>query len=262
MEPLIFEERWKYITDKSVPNVVPYRYKISDTGKVYSESQQRLLIPQKEPGGYYAVGLYLNNKTKKKCLIHRLVAIEFIPNENYRNLQVNHFDGNKSNNNVWNLEWVTCKQNIHHAYRRGLVPDRSGDKSSKAQITNFQAEMIGYLLSFQKYTHKEIAEIVNCSTNIVHQISKGENWLDVYYKFNLEKIKNKKQDQLFTNDQIHLICKYFQDHKNINYITLQKLFEEALFYLFGITIDNNLYKYMLNIYNRKRHKDISDQYDF
>lgn len=191
-----------------------------------------------------------------------MVAIEFIPNENYKNLQVNHFDGNKSNNNVWNLEWVTPAQNIQHAFRRNLVPDRSGENSSVASITKFQAEMIGYLLSSCKYTHKQIADIVNCSVNIVHQISKGENWKDIYNQYNLSEYKNKKAEILFTDEQLHMIFKYFEDNKNNNYNSLNQLFKETLFNLFNIKINENLYKFMHKLYNRKSHINISDQYDF
>ena len=57
---------------------------------------------------------------KKYCLVHRLVANAFIPNpENKR--CINHKDGNKKNNNINNLEWVSYSENMKHAYRTGLA---------------------------------------------------------------------------------------------------------------------------------------------
>ena len=56
-------------------------------------------------------------------LVHRLVAETWIPNPNHYE-QVNHIDGNKDNNSVENLEWVTRSQNICHAFRTGLNKGR------------------------------------------------------------------------------------------------------------------------------------------
>jgi len=61
---------------------------------------------------YFRVSLS-KNKTKKRLSIHRLVAETFIPNQHNKS-EVNHIDGNKTNNRLENLEWVTSRENIHH----------------------------------------------------------------------------------------------------------------------------------------------------
>lgn len=55
--------------------------------------------------------------------IHRIVATTFIPNTDPKKIFVNHIDGNKQNNHVSNLEWVTPSENCTHAYQTGLRPD-------------------------------------------------------------------------------------------------------------------------------------------
>lgn len=72
---------------------------------------------------YYRVPLTNKEHIRKYYLVHRLVAQAFIPNPN--NLpQVNHIDGDKSNNTIENLEWTTREDNIKHAYKIGLNPSR------------------------------------------------------------------------------------------------------------------------------------------
>ena len=68
--------------------------------------------------GYKRVFLYKNKKAKV-FYIHRVVAQAFIPNPN-KLIQVNHKDGNKQNNCIDNLEWISCSDNIKHAYNNGL----------------------------------------------------------------------------------------------------------------------------------------------
>ena len=64
--------------------------------------------------GYLAVNL-----SGKLIKVHRLVAESFIPNTENKP-QVNHIDGNKHNNDVSNLQWVTASENGKHAYANGL----------------------------------------------------------------------------------------------------------------------------------------------
>lgn len=96
-------------------------YQVSNKGEVKRIGKNKNLY--KSLRTYYGVKLSKNNK-KKYFNIHRLVAETFIPNPK-KMLQINHKDGNKLNNNVNNLEWVTPSDNTKHAYKlKLLLPTR------------------------------------------------------------------------------------------------------------------------------------------
>lgn len=98
-------------------------YKVSSLGNVkklnYKNSGKEQNISLcNDADGYLLVNLRLNNKSKSKR-VHRLVAQAFIPNPDNKP-QVNHIDGDKQNNKIENLEWVTPLENNKHAWDTGL----------------------------------------------------------------------------------------------------------------------------------------------
>lgn len=98
-------------------------YEVSDGGLVRSLGGRRGTHGKVLKGfnykGYRKVDLCINSK-KRTFQVHRLVAEAFIPNPD--NLpKVNHIDGVKHNNAVSNLEWCTHTENMHHAWRTGLM---------------------------------------------------------------------------------------------------------------------------------------------
>lgn len=104
--------------------VIPFapNYEISDNGMVMSHKcvQDKALKPYKDKNGYWGLTLRVNGKSIRKR-IHNIVAETFI--ENMHNYPcVNHIDGNKTNNNVSNLEWCTYKYNSAHCRELGLNP--------------------------------------------------------------------------------------------------------------------------------------------
>jgi hypothetical protein len=88
-------------------------YSISSFGRVYSKKTNKILRAKLNINNYYCVVLCDSGKITTKR-VNRLVAIAFIPNSLNKS-EVNHKDGNKTNNNINNLEWVTHKENIIHA---------------------------------------------------------------------------------------------------------------------------------------------------
>ena len=108
-------ETWK--------DVVGYEglYEVSNKGNVYSvermdalgrEQGGLVLKPKYNNRGYLMVSLYKNGKLKNRT-VHRIVAEAFIPNPKGF-LEINHKDENKSNNEIFNLEWCTREHNVKY----------------------------------------------------------------------------------------------------------------------------------------------------
>jgi hypothetical protein len=94
-------------------------YEVSNRGRIFSHyGKGKILSECKTSSGYKLVQL-VKDGIKKDFNVHRLVANEFIDNPLGKRC-VNHIDGNKTNNSVDNLEWVTDRENIQHAIRTGL----------------------------------------------------------------------------------------------------------------------------------------------
>ena len=86
-------------------------YSISTYGRIRKNSNGKMLTPSSYPDGYVRVNLFTCDGRRKKELVHRLVALTFIPNPK-RLPVVNHIDRVKHHNGVDNLEWVTQKENV------------------------------------------------------------------------------------------------------------------------------------------------------
>lgn len=93
-------------------------YLVSNFGAIKNIRSGRILAVSYSNCGYARLNLSVDGVAKRKS-VHRLVAEAFIP-KNGDGYQVNHIDGNKKNNNVENLEWVTPSDNIKHAFNIGL----------------------------------------------------------------------------------------------------------------------------------------------
>ena len=113
--------------------------------------------------GYLQITLQKQGKKEYKK-VHRLVAEAFIENT-YNKREVNHIDGNKSNNNATNLEWVTSSENQIHAYKMGLqkLHSRKGKENTLSKKV-VQKNINGKIIKIWDYMHD-----IERETGIKHQ---------------------------------------------------------------------------------------------
>lgn len=156
-------------------------YEISNHGRVKSlqrvdcrgqKRKEKMLVISLDSDGYPII-ILSKDRVSKTNKVHRLVAYHFISIVEGKT-HVNHIDGVKTNNKVYNLEWCTNQENIKHARVNGLHPE-VGETHKCATLTNEQVLKI--LLEFGMHT--QIAKKYNTSPLIVGRIKSGKTWSSV-----------------------------------------------------------------------------------
>lgn len=169
-------KQWKQIIDFP-------KYEVSNYGEVRHIATGYIKPQRKDAFGYLVVSLSMGHAKVKLIKAHRLVAQAFIPNPENKP-QVNHIDGDKTNNCVENLEWVTAKENIQHAFRTGL---HKGSCYGKFGKDNPQAKIILQLKNNQIiaefYGLREAAESVNKGCSHIGECCLGQRKSAYGYKW-------------------------------------------------------------------------------
>jgi hypothetical protein len=152
-------------------------YRVSNYGRIKSlgndkKRKEKILTSFINGVGYVLIKLSKEGKQYNHRL-HRLVAEAFIDNP-LNKPEVNHIDGNKSNNNISNLEWSTRSENVQHSFNHNLKP--KGESHVMAKLSN--EEVIGiYFKSHEgKLKQREIAKQYNISRETVAFIKTGRVW--------------------------------------------------------------------------------------
>lgn len=143
-------------------------YQVDELGNVYLARNGRKLKPSDNGIGYLQISLTKEGK-RSNFLVHRLIAIAFIPNPE-RKRTVNHKDGDKRNNNVNNLEWMTYKENIGHLINvLGFDPHQTN--KDKIGALNWNSKKVNqytldgvFIRSFGSTTEATRITGIDCST--------------------------------------------------------------------------------------------------
>ena len=155
-------------------------YQVSNLGRIKSFCKRypRELANTISKNTGYAFVTLCKNKQRKNFAVHGLIARAFILNPEHKPF-VNHKDGNKLNNNIKNLEWVTPSENAQHTFDIGL--SKSGSESPKAKFTKEEVKLIRkiYKSGDTHYGSVAIAKKFNVNKNTIRRMVNYQTYKDV-----------------------------------------------------------------------------------
>ena len=162
-------------------------YSVSSLGRIRSEPVQtsrrgrqrgRILKCYRDSKDYQQFGMSLPDGRRIRMKVHRAVALAFL-GPRPAQCQINHKSGNKLDNSVGNLEYVTCRENIRHGWRNGLysADHCRGERNPFAKLTASQVREIRTLAS--RMSLQELARRFGVGKTNIQYIIKRKTWKHV-----------------------------------------------------------------------------------
>jgi hypothetical protein len=170
-------EKWRNIP--GYPN-----YEASDLGRIRSiervnqfghKLESKILSYHLSPKGYLCVSVGDRLTIGRTKRLHRLVALAFLPNPEKLS-QVNHKNGNKSDNRIENLEWISNSNNKKHAVANSLYA--YGSKHGRSKLKEQEVKAIKFLIKRGVF-YKCIAPLFNVSKHTIDAIATRRLWRHV-----------------------------------------------------------------------------------
>lgn len=260
-------EKWFPITYNHIDGIEPGQYFISTWGRIYDLYGNKY-YPNENVTNTRYVTIYfrLLNDYLLSVPMHRFMMFYFSPIENWEHLEVNHIDGIKYHNWIWNLEWTTHKENMQHARKIGLT--KIGEDCTNSIMTNAQIEIICKLIANGKSPY-EINNICKFEYNwdnsidysaITDSIKNNYAWKEISSKYDFSNMYHRKFK--FSENEIHEIYKLFEKFgRDLSYKSiLNKL--NIDYSNFDSKELANLNACIYGIRNKKYFKKICDLYDY
>lgn len=215
-------------------------YYITKDGRVFNSQNKEMKLD--DSANYLRVQIIYLDGTVKKESVHRLVAKAFLPNPQNKPA-VNHIDGNKFNNHVDNLEWVTESENMVHARDNGLIP--VGEDNYNSKYSDKEIHEACRLMQ-EGYRNCDVCKILRLPKNIVSMLRNGIIWNHIRSKYIIQTVRQKRA----SIDTVAWICRKLQEG-----LSVKEILAEAN----KATVCASL---IYDIKSRKTYRDISDKFNF
>jgi len=179
-------------------------YDISTFGQIKNTKTNKILKPYSNHKGYLMVRLY-HNKEPYDFSVHRLVALHFMPVRFIETDQVNHEDGNKKNNHLDNLTWVTGTSNIKHAVEHNLITYHKGKDHHMVKYDEELIHKICKMIS-KGFNNNDIIDNLNVKRTLVQDIRDKRSWTVISDQYSFPKLSRSKYD----DQLIYKICELLE----------------------------------------------------
>lgn len=189
-------------------------YYIDIYGNVYSALSRQNLILYKNTKGYLLASMQTVDGKRIQERVHRLVKYTFDYFPGCETYQVDHIDGNKSNNFLGNLDWVTAKENIRRAEANG-----TREQGRRLSLSYDDKIAIAYMI-IDGWTNEEIIKIYPTASDMkIGEILQRPEINGVPYALAQQardvrrEIIRRKNRTSVSEDQMHALCRYFEANK-------------------------------------------------
>jgi len=165
-------------------------YQVSSKGRVMrvvggqGVQAGHIMKATRQKSGYLYVGLRRDGKPQRVMRVHRLVLGAHVGPAPSPAHQGNHKNGDKDDNRVKNLEWVTASENVRHAFdvlgrEPPVAPVLRGEANGNVRLARRQVCQIRKLYATGKHTQRELAELFGVSQTTIGEIVRRETWKHV-----------------------------------------------------------------------------------
>lgn len=185
-------------------------YTLSDDGTVINKNTGKVLkhIKIDRNHRYECVKLCINGISHVIGL-HRLLMITFCPVDDMENLEVNHIDGDKTNNDLSNLEWVTPSENVLHAFKYNLRQPMRGGRNGNSKLTRNIVINICNDIMENNLTEYELSKKYEVSPSLIHSIKHKKVWKEITDRYDFP--KQIEGNAKLNEDNVREICQCILD---------------------------------------------------
>lgn len=147
-------------------------YEVSYDGKIRNAKTKREIKQFVGKDGYLRTQIAGKTRT-----VHRIIANAYIPKEEGKDF-INHKDGNKQNNCVDNLEWVTRSENLQHAYDNNLKQRPVGVRNGRCKLSVDDVLFIrkNYIPGDKEFGALALSKRYNVAPQTISAVISGQNW--------------------------------------------------------------------------------------
>jgi hypothetical protein len=239
-------------------------YLINQNGDIFSQKSNKFIAHITTESGYEVVTLSTKNGARIQRRVHRLVMTTFNYFPGCENLQVDHLNGVKSENNSKNLEFVTGKENVNRAIENNLRKSWKGDQNPQSKLNESKVKEI-VKMALDGYSDEQInLKFPEVTLQSIRLILLGKEWTNIVPKEAIDQIREQRMPTILNDQQKHSICKYYQD--NIDSFVpgygKAKLFVNDALTNSQIEINESTFRMAKRLFYRYQDSEITNQYSY
>ena len=245
-------EVWKPVIYRDIK---PDMYEVSNFGNFRNIKTKHMMSAVPTEKGYMMISFRCIGERSRSLKIHRIVAWMFVSGYDEIHNEVDHLDGNKSNNRADNLEWVTHVENIQRGYKNGLIPVLYGERHGNHTMSDHDIEIICQCLmkfngnSKMAYVEARKLGVETATLSRVQHIKykhTGAHISDLYFSDKKFPINHR-----IMGDDLDTICETIVSC-NGKYHIIQKYLQSI-----GISVSHTKLR---RIVNKETYTSVSDKY--